>query len=84
MMVAAQCVADQNGIAARGVQFTVGLVNHIVFRQAAAAGQYQRLIEMQRLRLDNAYAVWLLRWVLCHLIALSLVAVFSRNGKFCR
>ncbi|MCY1540492.1 hypothetical protein D9M68_761370 [compost metagenome] len=57
MMVAGQRVADQHGIAARGVQLAVGLVDQLVVGQAAPAGKCQGFGEVQHLGRHQANRV---------------------------
>jgi hypothetical protein len=54
MMMAGQRVADQDGIAARGIERAIGFKTQLVIRQYGAAGQMQRGIEYRCLRLHDA------------------------------
>ena len=50
MVVAGQGVADQHGVARRGIQLAIGFEDQLVVGQAAPAGQRQRFCKVQHLR----------------------------------
>ncbi len=54
MVMPGQRMTDQHGIAACGVELTVGFVNQVIGWQRTTAGQRQRLAEMCRLRCDQS------------------------------
>jgi hypothetical protein len=49
--IAAQRVADQNGVVAGGIQFAVGFIGHRDAGQGAARFQKQRPVERDALRM---------------------------------
>ena len=57
MVMAAECVADQYRIAGIGVEFAIGFHHQIVAFQRLAAGQLQRLVEVDGLRAYKAHGI---------------------------
>ena len=57
MVITTQGMADKDGIAARVVQGSVGLVDQIVLLEGAATIQIERTVKVQRLGYDQANGV---------------------------
>ncbi|MNJ59182.1 hypothetical protein D3C77_548510 [compost metagenome] len=57
-VVAGQGMADQHGIAARGIQFAVGFIDQLVIGYFTPTGQGQRLGEVRGTGLDQPYGIF--------------------------
>ncbi len=57
MMVARECMADEHGIAARGIQLAIGFIDQLVIGQRTAAGECQWFGKMRDLRTHQANGI---------------------------